>query len=104
MAQEADLGRSGWLQAASGSEGPAQFAVSRFFIWTFMEWELIDVWVNMWPGHEMSDNSLHPIISFLKKVPPLTDQNEMKEQEMSGSMIPVHPSLTVASWVVPALT
>lgn len=49
-------------------------------------------------------NSLHPIISFLKKVPPLIDQNEMREQEMSGPMMPVDPSLAVVSWVVPALT
>lgn len=104
VAQEVDFGRSGWLQEASGSEGPAQFAISQFFIWTFMEWELIDVWVNTWPGHETSVNSLHPIISFLKKVPPLIDQNETKEQEIPGSVRPVHPSLSVASWVVPALT
>ena len=58
----------------------------------------------MWPGHETFFNSLHPIISFLKKVPPLIDQNEMKEQEMSGAVMLVDPSLTVASWVVPALT
>lgn len=58
----------------------------------------------MWPGHEKFVNSPHPIISFLKKVPPLTDQNEMREQEMFGPVLPVDPSLAVASWMVPAPT
>lgn len=43
-----------------------------------MGWELNYVWNNIRPGHE-TFNSLHPIFSFLKKVPPLTEQ---KEQEM----------------------
>ncbi|KAK4826361.1 LOW QUALITY PROTEIN: hypothetical protein QYF61_007955, partial [Mycteria americana] len=44
------------------------------------------------------------VISGKFKVPPLTDQNEMREQEKSGAMMPADPFLTVASWVVPALT
>lgn len=57
-----------------------------------MGWELNYVWNNIRPGHE-TFNSLHPIFSFLKKVPPLTEQ---KEQEMCDSMMPVDPCLTVA--------
>jgi len=84
MMQEVDFGRYGISQEASGSECSTQFVISWFFIWKFTEWELIGVWVNMSSGHEMFVNSHHPIISFLKKVPPLIDQNEMKEKEMSG--------------------
>lgn len=72
--------KSAWSQEASGSEGPTQFVISHFFTWTFMEWELIDVWVNMCPGHERFVNSLHPIMSFLKKVPPLIARMKWKSR------------------------
>lgn len=53
----------------------------------------------MCPGHERFVNSLHPIMSFLKKVPPLIDQNEMKEQEMSGPVMPAE----LPGWFLPSL-
>lgn len=80
------ISRNFWLR------GPyVIFTISLFLIKTVMEWELINAVVNMWPAYEIFDNSLHSIISSLKKLL-LIDQSKAREQWLSGPLVPVDPS------------